>query len=143
MNHPKTLMQILDILGIGNCSASTWNLQEDGTGLTITIQGQRTASVMAAVPLPGSAWYQQRRKYKSPSTQRRDQKRYETFLNTKGVLNRNHEHIKELHQHHVAPTKSVHNFSQTDLQMCDKSSKTDFVDAASKSIQTDPLIIKK
>ena len=26
--------------------------------------------------------------------------------------------------------------------MCDKSSNTDFVDAASKSIQTDPLIIK-
>ena len=142
MNQPKTLMQILDILGIGSCSASTWNLQEDGTILTITIQGQRTASVMAAVPAPGSAWYQQKRKYKSPSTQRRDQKRYETFLNTKGVLNRNHEHIEEHNQHHAAPTKSVDNFSQTDLQISDKSSNTDFVDAISKSIQTDPILMR-
>ena len=139
MNQSKALMQIL---GIGNCSTSTWNLQEDGTGLTITIQGRRTASVMATIPAPGIACYQQRRKYKSPSTQRQDQKRYEAFLNIKGVLNRNHEHIKELHQHHAAPTKSVNNFSQTDLQICDKSSNTDFVDAASKSIQTDAIMMK-
>ena len=83
---PETLKTILRSLGLQETQPITWHLQENGNHIIITLNMTKSTAkpvtpVNSATLLDHPHYSTQcKKKYKSPSTRKRDQQRYETFL---------------------------------------------------------------
>ena len=88
---PETLNTILQTLGLQETHPITWQLQENGNLITITLNMIKSSAKPVApvncVTLFDRPNYktQSKTKYKSPSTRRRDQQRFDAFLLKKGT----------------------------------------------------------